>query len=180
MKCFKKSPFTIIAILLVYQLVGCGKDEEPVNTVTSRWNINIDGANYSYEGTYTEAGDLTNCPGIFQTNSGIPEGGGQILLVSDDNLFTIQIASVDLTTTGSYVFDSGSQGVVSILHGMSSYTTFEGSVTVNVTTFPYLVWGVTSDVESTLAKGDFSGTVIDNFDNTPHTISGSFDAIRVQ
>ena len=180
MKFFKKLPYTILTILLVSQLVGCGKDEEPENTVASRWDINIDGANYSYEGTYTEAGDLTGCPAIFQTNSGIPEGGGQILLISDDNLFTIQIASVDLTTTGSYVFDSDSDGIVSILHGMSSYTSDEGTVTVNVTTFPYLVWGVTSDVESTLAKGDFSGTVIDNFDNTPHTISGSFDAIRVQ
>jgi len=42
-----------------------------------------------------------------------------------------------------------------------------------------LVWGVTDDLEATMAKGDFSGTVIDAFDS-PHTISGSFDAIRVQ
>ena len=48
-----------------------------------------------------------------------------------------------------------------------------------VTTFPNLVWGATSNLESTIAKGDFSGTVMDVFD-TPHSISGSFDAIRVQ
>jgi hypothetical protein len=65
------------------------------------------------------------------------------------------------------------------MHGMNAYTSDEGSVTVNVTTFPNLVWGATSNLESTIAKGDFSGTVIDAFD-TPHTISGSFDAIRVQ
>lgn len=161
------------------QLVGCGKDDEPENTALVQWNITIDGADYSYEGTYTEAGDVSDCPAIFQTNSGIPEGGGQIILVGNDNLFTIQIASVDLTTTGSYVFDSDSEGLMSIMHGMNSYTSDEGSVTVNITTFPNLVWGATSNLESTIAKGDFSGTVIDAFD-IPHTISGSFDAIRVQ
>ena len=179
MKCLKKLSYTILAILLIAQLVGCGKDDEPENTALVQWDITIDGTNYSYEGTYTEAGDLTGCPGIFQTNAGIPEGGGQVLLVSDDNLFTIQIASVDLTTTGSYVFDSDSEGLISIMHGMNAYTSDEGSVTVNITSFPSLVWGVTDDLEATMAKGDFSGTVIDAFDS-PHTISGSFDAIRVQ
>ena len=179
MKCLKKLSYTILAILLISQLVGCGKDDEPENTALVQWNITIDGTNYSYEGTYTEEGDLSDCPSIFQTNAGIPEGGGQIILVGNDNLFTIQIASVDLTTTGSYVFDSDSEGLMSIMHGMNAYTSDEGSVTVNVTTFPNLVWGATSNLESTIAKGDFSGTVIDAFD-TPHTISGSFDAIRVQ
>ncbi|MDC1203558.1 hypothetical protein N8017_04260 [Crocinitomicaceae bacterium] len=179
MKYLRKLSFTILAILLISQLVGCGKDDEPENTALVQWDITIDGTNYSYEGTYTEAGDLTGCPGIFQTNAGIPEGGGQVLLVSDDNLFTIQIASVDLTTTGSHVFDSDSEGLISIMHGMNAYTSDEGSVTVNITSFPSLVWGVTDDLEATMAKGDFSGTVIDAFDS-PHTISGSFDAIRVQ
>ena len=179
MKYLKKLSYTILAILLISQLVGCGKDDEPENTALVQWDITIDGTNYSYEGTYTEAGDVSDCPAIFQTNSGIPEGGGQILLIGDDNLFTIQIASLDLTTTGSYVFDSDSEGLMSIMHGMNSYTSDEGSVTVNVTTFPNLVWGATSNLESTIARGDFSGTVIDEFDN-PHTISGSFDAIRVQ
>jgi hypothetical protein len=179
MKHLRKLSYTILAILLISELVGCGKDDEPENTALVQWDITIDGTNYSYQGTYTEAGDLTGCPGVFQTNAGIPEGGGQILLVSDDNLFTIQIASVDLTTTGSYVFDSDSEGLISIMHGMNAYTSDEGSVTVNISSFPSLVWGVTDDLESTLAKGDFSGTVIDAFD-TPHTISGSFDAIRVQ
>ena len=179
MKYLKKLSYTILAILLMAQLVGCGKDDEPENTALVQWNITIDGADYSYEGTYTEAGDVSDCPTIFQTNSGIPEGGGQIILVGNDNLFTIQIASVDLTTTGSYVFDSDSEGLMSIMHGMNAYTSDEGSVTVNITTFPNLVWGATSNLESTIAKGDFSGTVIDAFD-IPHTISGSFDAIRVQ
>ena len=179
MKHLRKLSYTILAILLISELVGCGKDDEPENTALVQWDITIDGTNYSYQGTYTEAGDLTGCPGVFQTNAGIPEGGGQILLVSDDNLFTIQIASVDLTTTGSYVFDSDSEGLISIMHGMNAYTSDEGNVTVNISSFPSLVWGVTDDLESTLAKGDFSGTVIDAFD-TPHTISGSFDAIRVQ
>lgn len=62
---------------------------------------------------------------------------------------------------------------------MSSDTSDKGSVTVNVTTFPNLVWGATSNLESTIARCDFSGTVIDAF-GTPHTISRSFDAIRVQ
>lgn len=179
MKYLRKLSYTILAILLISQLVGCGKDDEPENTALVQWDITIVGTNYSYEGTYTEAGDLTGCPGIFQTNAGIPEGGGQVLLVSDDNLFTIQIASVDLTSTGSYVFDSDSEGLISIMHGMNAYTSDEGSVTVNITSFPSLVWGVTDDLEATMAKGDFSGTVIDAFDS-PHTISGSFDAIRVQ
>jgi len=179
MKYLRKLSYTILAILLISQLVGCGKDDEPENTALVQWDITIDGTNYSYEGTYTEAGDLTGCPGIFQTNAGIPEGGGQVLLVSDDNLFTIQIASVDLTSTGSYVFDSDSEGLISIMHGMNAYTSDEGSVTVNITSFPSLVWGVTDDLEATMTKGDFSGTVIDAFDS-PHTISGSFDAIRVQ
>ena len=179
MKYLKKLSYTILAILLISHLVGCGKDDEPENTALVQWDITIDGTNYSYEGTYAEAGDVSDCPAIFQTNSGIPEGGGQILLIGDDNLFTIQIASLDLTTTGSYVFDSDSEGLMSIMHGMNSYTSDEGSVTVNVTTFPNLVWGATSNLESTIARGDFSGTVIDAFDN-PHTISGSFDAIRVQ
>ena len=179
MKYLKKLSYTILAILLISQLVGCGKDDEPENTALVQWNITIDGTNYSYEGTYTEEGDLSDCPAIFQTNAGIPEGGGQIILVGNDNLFTIQIASVDLTTTGSYVFDSDSEGLMSIMHGMNAYTSDEGSVNVNVTTFPNLVWGATSNLESTIARGDFSGTVIDAFD-TPHTISGSFDAIRVQ
>ena len=179
MKYLRKLSYTILAILLISQLVGCGKDDEPENTALVQWDMTIDGTNYSYEGTYTEAGDLTGCPGIFQTNAGIPEGGGQVLLVSDDNLFTIQIASVDLTSTGSYVFDSDSEGLISIMHGMNAYTSDEGSVTVNITSFPSLVWGVTDDLEATMAKGDFSGTVIDAFDS-PHTISGSFDALRVQ
>ena len=179
MKYLKKLSYTILATLLIAHLVGCGKDDEPENTALVQWNITIDGTNYSYEGTYTEEGDLSDCPSIFQTNAGIPEGGGQIILVGNDNLFTIQIASVDLTTTGSYVFDSDSEGLMSIMHGMNAYTSDEGSVTVNVTTFPNLVWGATSNLESTIAKGNFSGTVIDAFD-TPHTISGSFDAIRVQ
>ena len=174
-----KKRYLIPFLCIICQLASCNKDEEPENTTAVQWNITIDGQNYSYQGTYTEAGDVSDCPAIFQTNAGIPEGGGQIILVGNDNLFTIQIASVDLTTTGSYVFDSDSEGLMSIMHGMNAYTSDEGSVTVNVTTFPNLVWGATSNLESTIAKGDFSGTVIDAFD-TPHTISGSFDAIRVQ
>mgnify|MGYP001460591695 FL=1 len=173
-----KKIYLLPCLFITLQLVSCNKDEEPQNTTAVQWNMSIDGQNYSYEATYTESGDLSDCPAIFQTNAGIPEGGGQIILVGDDGA-TIQIASVDLTTTGSYVFDSESEGVMSIMHGMNAYTSEEGSVTVNVTTFPLLVWGATSDLESTIATGDFSGTVMDVFD-TPHTISGSFDAIRVQ
>ena len=176
-KHFKKI-YLITFLLITAQLVSCNKDDEPQNALAVQWNITIDGQNYSYEGTYTESGDLSDCPAIFQTNGGIPEGGGQIILVGDDGT-SMQIASVDLTTTGSYVFDSNSEGVISIMRGMNAYTSEEGNVTVNVTTFPNLVWGATSNLESTLAKGDFSGTVIDVFD-APHTISGTFDAIRVQ
>tara|TARA_B100001115_G_C15824422_1_gene410301 strand:+ start:1178 stop:1717 length:540 start_codon:yes stop_codon:yes gene_type:complete len=173
-----KKSYLLPYLFITLQLVSCNKDEVPQNTTSVQWNMSIDGQNYSYEASYTESGDLSDCPAIFQTNGGIPEGGGQIILIGDDGA-SIQIASVDLTTTGSYVFDSESEGVMSIMHGMNAYTSEEGSVTVNVTTFPLLVWGATSDLESTIATGDFSGTVMDVFD-TPHTISGSFDAIRVQ
>ena len=173
-----KKNYVIPVLIITLQLVSCKKDEEPQNTTTVQWNMNMDGQNYSYEASYTESGDLSDCPAIFQTNAGIPQGGGQIVLVGDDGT-SMQIASVDLTTTGSYVFDSNSEGVISIMRGMNAYTSEEGNVTLNITTFPNLVWGATSNLESTLAKGDFSGTVIDVFD-VPHTISGTFDAIRVQ
>ena len=68
---FKKH-YIIPFLFIICQLVSCNKDEEPENTTAIQWNITIDGQNYSYEATYTESGDVSDCPAIFQTNAGIP------------------------------------------------------------------------------------------------------------
>ena len=65
------------------------------------------------------------------------------------------------------------------MHGMNAYSSDVGSTTVNINTFPLLVWSATENLEGTISKGDFSGTIGD-INGVVHNISGSFEAIRVQ
>ena len=179
MKKYRTTKHILILPLMILLILGsCGKEEEIEPGVTVKWDITIDGQTYSYEDRYTESSNMDECAAFFQTNGGIPEAGGQIIISGSDGI-TIQIASADLTGTGSYVFNEDSDGHISILHGMNAYSSDVGSTTVNINTFPLLVWSATENLEGTISKGDFSGTIGD-INGVVHNISGSFEAIRVQ
>ena len=172
----KRILMLMLLIPIAFQFSSCKKKED---SVTLKWNITIDGQDYSYEEVFSESGESESCISFFQTNAGISGAGGQVLLSSNDGLFTIQIASVNLTSEGTYVFDENTDGLMSIMHGVNAYTTDYGSTTVNITSFPSQTLGAHDNLESTKAKGDFSGTIGD-FNGNLHSISGSFEAVRLQ
>ena len=180
MKNLKFSTKNILMFLLIsmvaFQFSSCKKED----SVTVKWNITIDGQDYSYEDVFSESGESESCIALFQTNAGITSGGGQIILSTNDGLFMIQIASVNLTSEGSYVFDENSDGEISIMHGTNTYTTgLGGSTTVNITSFPLETLGAHDNLESTISIGNFSGTIGD-FNGDLHSISGAFEAVRAQ
>ncbi len=166
----------LLISMIVFQFSSCKKED----SVTVKWNITLDGQDYSYEDVFSESGESESCIALFQTNSGITNGGGQIILSTNDGLFMIQIASVNLTNEGTYVFDDNSDGSMSIMHGINTYTTdLGGSTTVNITSFPLQTLGAHDNIESTISTGNFSGTTGD-FNGDLHTISGAFEAVRAQ
>ena len=168
---------------LSFQFSSCKKQNEAINEVTIKWNITIDGQDYSYEEILSEEDDFENGVAILQTNSGISNGGSQLILSSSDGgMLTVQFGHVNMTDEGSYVFNGDMDGSLSIMNNMDSYSDALGigaSTTLTITTFPAVSASTSEMLQETLVIGDFSGTVGD-FNDDLHNISGSFEAIRVQ
>ena len=178
-KIFQKSFFACFIAFMLIQFSSCKKQNE----VILKWDITIDGQTYSYEETLTEDDEFENGAAILQTNSGIANAGSQLILTSTDGgMLTIQFGHINMTQEGSYVFNGGMDGTLSIMQNMNSYADNLGigaSTTLNITTFPTATVSTTDRLQETLVIGDFSGTVGD-FNDVLHNISGSFEAIRVQ
>ena len=178
-KIFQKSFFACFIAFMLIQFSSCKKQNE----VILKWDITIDGQTYSYEETLTEDDEFENGAAILQTNSGIANAGSQLILTSTDGgMLTIQFGHINMTQEGSYVFNGGMDGTLSIMRNMNSYADNLGigaSTTLNITTFPTATVSTTDRLQETLVIGDFSGTVGD-FNDVLHNISGSFEAIRVQ
>ena len=176
---FYKSLFLCFVALVLIQFSSCKKQNE----VIVKWDITIDGQTYSYEETLTEDDEFENGAAILQTNSGIANAGSQLILTSTDGgMLTIQFAHINMTQEGSYVFNGGMDGMLSIMHNMNAYADDLGvgaSTTLNITTFPTATVSTADRLQETLVIGDFSGTVGD-FNDVLHNVSGSFEAIRVQ
>jgi len=173
----------VMLCFLLILISGCKKQNEAINEVTIKWNITIDGQDYSYEEILSEEDAFENGVAILQTNSGISNGGSQLILSSSDGgMLSVQFVHLNLTTEGTYVFNGDMDGSLSIMHNMDSYSDALGmgaSTTLTITTFPALSASTSERLQETLVIGEFSGTVGD-FNDVLHNISGSFEAIRIQ
>ena len=178
-KIFQKSFFACFVAFMLIQFSSCKKQNE----VIVKWDITIDGQTYSYEETLSEDDEFENGAAILQTNSGITNGGSQLILTSTDGgMVTVQFGHINMTEEGSYVFNGGMDGMLSIMHNMNAYADDLGvgaSTTLNITTFPAATVSTSDRLQETIVVGNFSGTVGD-FNDVLHDISGSFEAIRVQ
>jgi hypothetical protein len=183
MKKIKFTATNIFLFLLIsamsFQFSSCKKQNE----VIVKWDITIDGQTYSYEETLTEDDEFENGVAILQTNSGINNGGSQLILTSTDGgMITVQFGHINMTEDGSYLFNGGMDGMLSIMHNMNAYADDLGvgaSTTLNITTFPTATVSTSDRLQETIVVGNFSGTVGD-FNDVLHDISGSFEAIRIQ
>ena len=179
-KIFQKSFFACFVAFMLIQFSSCKKQNE----VIVKWDITIDGQTYSYEETLSDGDELENGAALFQTNMGVANGGSQLILTSTDgaDAITIQFAHINMTDEGSYVFNGGLDGAVSIMQNINAYADNSGSgasTTLNITTFPTVTASTSERLQETLVVGNFSGTVAD-FNDVLHDISGSFEAIRLQ
>jgi hypothetical protein len=193
MKTFIKLSFLLFLSTII---LSCNPDEEMVNppanstTPTMTFNCYLDGVNYTFTGDYpqgiggggTSAGTLN--AGIFSLVLNQPIAGGY-------QPFSITISmAMNAPQTGSFVFNSLSPSTNSLIvvkninansvldpnNIVASYI-YGGDVTMNITEFGTTSY-TTNPQNPGRIKGNFSG-VVQEPNGTEHTISGTFDSIRI-
>jgi hypothetical protein len=193
MKTLKKLSLLLFLSTII---ISCKPDEEivnpPVTSVTPimTFNCYLDGVNYTYSGNYPQgtsssamsAGSLQ--AGIFNLVLNQP-------IAEDFSPFavTIQLA-LSAPQTGTFVFNSLSPNTNSftVIKNINANSlsdpnnivasSISGSeVTLNITEFGTTSY-TTNPGNPGRIKGNFSG-VIEEANGTEHTISGTFDSIRV-
>jgi hypothetical protein len=165
-------------------ILSCNPDEEivtPPGTPTVTFNCYLDGVNYTYTGNYgqgagTSAGTLQ--AGFFSLVLSQPIAGGYqpfgvtfILPMNAPQTGTIIFGPMS-STNGVTVMTQSSPGSV-----MTASNSAGGQVTMNITEFGTTSY-TTNPQNPGRIKGNFSGT-IEEGNGTAHSISGTFDSIRI-
>ena len=187
MKTFIKFSFLLFLSTII---LSCNPDEEMVNppanstTPTMTFNCYLDGVNYTFTGDYPQgiggggtSGGTLNA-GIFSLVLNQPIAGGYqpfgvtfILPMNAPQTGTIIFGPMS-STNGVTVMTQSSPGSV-----MIASNTTGGQVSMNITEFGTTSY-TTNPQNPGRIKGNFSG-VVQEPNGTEHTISGTFDSIRI-
>jgi hypothetical protein len=173
-------------IMISSLFLGCNPNNpQPNGTASIKWNMTIDGINYSWQGTYPESSTSASGGSQYILQSG---GPGQIILSNSGTGqgISVSISHSNMTGVGSSLFNqsnSSTNSFFSIMDGtnvMNSYSNeYGGSLSLNITTFPSNTVQENGISNSALVKGNFSGTLGKASGGTS-TVSGSFESIRIQ
>jgi len=187
MKNFIKLSFLLFLSTII---ISCNPDEEIVNppanstTPTMTFNCYLDGVNYTFTADYpqgigsggTSAGTLN--AGIFSLVLSQPIVGGYQPFSLTFNL------PMNAPQTGTIVFgpmSSTNSANVMTQNNPGSFMTASnsmgGQVSMNITEFGTASYTTNTQSPGRI-KGNFSG-VVQEPNGTEHTISGTFDSIRI-
>jgi hypothetical protein len=189
MKNKRKGTIKIFKFLLIgiigISILGCNPDNpEPNGSVIIKWNMTLDGQNYSWQDTYPESSTSATGSSQFTLQS---NGVGQFILSNSQSMngLTISITKSAMNNAGSYSFNqtnyttNSSFSIINSANGTIQNNSFGGSVVLNITVFPTNSVSVNGVSTSSLVKGSFSGTIGKSAGGTS-TLSGSFESIRTQ
>ena len=164
-------------------LLGCQPDNPPPNnsnnnsgTLTLKWNLSIDGQNYSYTVDYPNNSGAGSIYSISGNN-------GQITLAKEyPATETLSISKAGMTNIGNYTFTSGNFGSDNSIYFMSNFqigysNSYGGSTNVEITSFSPNSVASAGSSGAGLVKGTISGT-IGRASGGVANISGSFEALR--
>lgn len=176
--------FLFLGIISV-SILGCDPDDpQPNGSAIIKWNLTLDGQNFSWQDSYPESS--TSASGgsqyILQSN-----GDGQLSFTNSGSMngIVINVSKAAMNSTGSFTFNQSNYSTNSMfsLVNMANSTqlsnAYGGSVTLNITTFPSNSVSANGVSSSAIVKGNFSGT-IGNATGGNSTVSGSFESIRIQ
>jgi hypothetical protein len=176
---FNLATFTGVAVFLL----GCQPDNPPPNnnsnnsgSLTLKWNLTIDGQNYSYSVDYPNnsgAGSLYSISG----------NNGQITLAKEYPATEfLMISKVGMTNTGNYTLTSSNVGADNSISfnqdfQMGYSNSYGGSTNVEITSFSPNSVASAGSSGAGLVKGTITGT-IGRATGGVANISGSFEALR--
>jgi hypothetical protein len=157
-------------VSMIGLLLSCDQNNPQPNSTVLKWNISIDGQNYSWQGNYPSTTGLSRV-WLHNTNN---VSWGQVKLTKD-SCFHIELNAKNLTHVGSYspvdfyiipwvVSTSGTEMI-------SSQDCNGTCITLNITDYPQ-----NSNTGNRIIKGNFSGTASKPSGQIVN-ISGSFESI---
>ena len=145
----------------------------PATGLNLAWTATINGQNYSWQGSYPN----NMSSGQSSTAFNQSDGSLNIVLVNQTGPKTLSI-KIPTPAVGTYVVSGGTfsnpgtKNIQFMNGGTVSHTTLAGgSVTLNITEYSQSVYGS--------VKGNFSGTIGAFPSGGNKTISGSFEAVRL-
>ena len=172
-------------------ILGCNPDNpQPSGSVTMKYNVTIDGQNYTWQNTYPENTQAAGSGSAYFSSNAPSQGIGTIFATNDggNQLFTINISKQSLNGTGNYSFtsanfNSNNSNFTITRYNLPSFTIFSnqnsGNINLNVTTFPTGVATSSGAPNNAILKATFSGT-LGNTNGGTSNITGSIEAVRNQ
>jgi hypothetical protein len=182
--------FLFVGIIGIFTL-GCNPDNpEPNGTLTMKYNVTIDGQNYTWQNTYPENTQASGSGSAYFNSNTPSQGIGNIFATNDggNQLFTININKQNLNGTGNYSFSSSNFNTNSSNFTITKYSLpsiaiysnqNSGSINLNVTTFPTSTANASNASNSAILKSTFSGT-LGNINGGTSNINGSVEVVRIQ
>jgi hypothetical protein len=181
----------LFSITSLLSLSGCNQNNpQPSGSLTMKYNVTIDGQNYTWQNTYPENTQASGSGSAYFNANTPSQGIGNIFATNDggNQLFTINISKQSLNGTGSYSFTSSNFNTNSSNFTITRYnlpsiaifsTQNSGNMNLNVTTFPTGVASSSGAPNNAVLKATFSGT-LGNMNGGTSNISGSIEVVRIQ
>jgi len=175
--------FLFSLIIPIFFFLSCNPDNiQPNGSVLIKWNMTLDGQNYSWQGNYPESSTSASGGSQYVLQSG---GPGQLILSNSGTGqgISVSISHSSMTGLGTSIFSqsSSTNNSFNIMSGPNILNSnqFGGSLTLNITNFPSNTVQQNGISNSAIVEGNFSGT-IGKLNGTLSPISGSFESIRIQ
>lgn len=191
-KSFTKKIFNLALVGIIgVSFLSCNSNNpQPSGSVTMKYNVTIDGQNYTWQNTYPENTQAAGSGSAYFSSNAPSQGIGNIFATNDqqNQLFSINISKQSLSGTGNYSFTSAnfnstSSNFTITRNSLSSYilyqNQFSGNMNLNVTTFPTGVATSSGAPNNAILKATFSGT-LGNTNGGTSNITGSIEAVRNQ
>lgn len=166
-------------------ILSCNPDNpQPSGSTIIKWNLTLDGQNYSWQDSYPESSTSASGGSQYTLQS---NGIGQFIFSNSGTMNGIMmtISKSAMNSTGSYTFSQSNYSTNSMFSIMNNTNStqlnnaYGGNIVLNITTLPSNSVSNNGVSSSALVKGNFSGTIGKATGGTS-TISGSFESIRIQ